>query len=80
MATDRCPHGQLPGCQSVSPAPQRYTKDAEEPGIPFVAQVKNGREWLYPPEDTIWDLFGAAAQLRAVPILIARRLPAGLSP
>ena len=44
-------------------------------GIPFVAQLKNGREWLYPPEDTIWDLFGAAAQLRAVPILIARRLP-----
>lgn len=44
-------------------------------GIPVVVQVKNGREWIYPPADTIWDLFGAAAQLRAVPILIARRLP-----
>jgi len=44
-------------------------------GIPFVAQVKNGREWVYPPNDVMWDLLGAAAQLQAVPILIARRLP-----
>ena len=44
-------------------------------GIPFVAQVKNTREWYYPPYDAIWDLVGTAAQLEAVPVLIARRLP-----
>lgn len=44
-------------------------------GIPFAAQIKNGREWIYPPDDTMWDLLGSAAQLGAVPILIARRLP-----
>jgi len=26
MATDRCLHGQPPGCQSVSPAPQRWSR------------------------------------------------------
>jgi len=44
-------------------------------GIPFVVQVKNGREWFYPPDQVVWHLLGTAAQLHAVPILIARRLP-----
>jgi hypothetical protein len=44
-------------------------------GIRFVAQVKNGREWIYPSNHDVWDLLGAAAQLQAFPIFIARRLP-----
>lgn len=43
--------------------------------VPFVAQVKNGREWIYPPNSDMWDLLGAAAQLHALPIFIARRFP-----
>jgi hypothetical protein len=43
--------------------------------VPLVAQVKNTREWFYPPDHVMWNLLGAAAQLRAVPVLIARRLP-----
>jgi len=44
-------------------------------GTPFVAQVKNGREWFYAVHDAVWDLLGAAAQLHAVPILLQRRAP-----
>jgi hypothetical protein len=44
-------------------------------GVRVVAQVKNGREWIYPANDVIWHLFGAAVELDAVPVLIARRLP-----
>lgn len=44
-------------------------------GIPFVVQIKNAREWFYPPDDALWNLFGAAAQLHAFPIFIGRRLP-----
>src|SRR5205807_1696163 len=29
-------------------------------GIPFAAQVKNGREWFYAVHDATWDLLGAA--------------------
>ncbi len=43
--------------------------------VPIVAQVKNTREWFYPPDHAVWHLLGAAARLHAVPVLIARRLP-----
>lgn len=43
--------------------------------VPIVVQVKNTREWFYPPDHAVWHLLGAAARLHAVPVLIARRLP-----
>jgi hypothetical protein len=44
--------------------------------IPVVVQVKNRREWVYAADEVVWQLFGAAAQLNAFPILVARRVPA----
>jgi len=41
---------------------------------PFVAEVKNIREWVYPHSPIVWKLLGTAAELRSVPILIARRI------
>lgn len=41
--------------------------------LPFAAQVKNTREWFYAWNHDIWDLLGAAAQLDALPIFVARR-------
>lgn len=46
-----------------------------ETGVRFVAEIKNQREWLYESTEPIWALLGAAAELDAVPILIARRVP-----
>ncbi len=43
--------------------------------VPIVVQVKNTREWFYPPDHAVWHLLAAAARLHAVPVLIARRLP-----
>jgi len=39
-----------------------------------VASVKNTREWYYPNSATIWQLIGSAAQLDAVPVLLAPRI------
>jgi len=43
--------------------------------LPIVVQVKNTREWFYPPDHAVWHLLAAATRLHAVPVLIARRLP-----
>lgn len=40
----------------------------------IVAEVKNIREWIYPDSEHLWALLGAAAQLGALPLLIARRI------
>lgn len=42
--------------------------------IRVVGQVKNTREWYYPNSPTVWQLLASAAQLDAVPVLIARRI------
>lgn len=39
-----------------------------------VASVKNTREWYYPNSAVVWQLLGSAAQLDAVPILLAPRI------
>jgi hypothetical protein len=44
-------------------------------GLPFVIEVKNVREWVYPQSPIVWRLLGTAAELGAVPILICRRVP-----
>ena len=31
----------------------------------LVAEIKNGREWIYPGDSTLWRLFGAALELEA---------------
>jgi hypothetical protein len=39
-----------------------------------VVEVKNIREWVYPDGPVVWTLLSAAAQLDAVPVLIASRI------
>lgn len=37
-------------------------------------EVKNGREWVYPESWPVWKTIGAAIELDAMPILVARRI------
>jgi hypothetical protein len=43
--------------------------------IPAGIEAKNIREWLYPHSDEVRDLLLKCCAIRAVPVLIARRLP-----
>lgn len=41
--------------------------------VTVAGSVKNRREWVYPDSDTVWTLLATAAELNAVPLLLARR-------
>lgn len=43
--------------------------------IPVGIEAKNVREWLYPHSDEVRDLLLKCCAIKAVPVLIARRLP-----
>jgi hypothetical protein len=45
-----------------------------ETRVRAVVEVKNIREWVYPDGPVVWTLLSAAAQLDAVPVLIASRI------
>ncbi|MEK7400040.1 MAG: hypothetical protein AAB116_24110 [Candidatus Poribacteria bacterium] len=65
---------EINGFQIIDNSPLDFTLYDKSTSLRIGVEVKNIREWIYPSAEEVWRLIGRCVSIKAVPVLIARKI------